>query len=261
MIFFSGPPACRLPALFVAALGLGLAGCQSSLNQKHTFIAQDSGTKDLSLVRVQIDGYAEMADVTYKAGYRDSKAIDEVVKGAASTIAIDTRQTDDRELIAAANEITVGLLAALKNAYAATPRNPEQIAQLERDLSRAQSLPRIVRAGETSLVSEAPAEKFVIAYSAKPSQVFEQIARVTSRNEGEGKIYASLYEFSEAQQRRLSLQTTTSQTLWKELLQPSSETLKDIAIGDDESTGNEEKLRTRLNLYRQKLSDYLHAEP
>jgi hypothetical protein len=250
-------PLWRCLSLALPAFALG--GCYSVVAEKHTFVVSNQAKNDLSLVQVTMDGSAGVADMKFRAGYRDSSAVDEVLKGDSTPITTQSFKADDKDLNKAAAAISEELLKKLANAYA-TGASPERIRRIEEEITRARSLPRIIRAAGTSQVSEAPAEKFLIAFSADPSKVFKAIADTTARNESEGAIFKSLRDFSNLEaERRTSAQTLVKLT-WESLLEPVRAGLPAEEAGDKTDDGHQ-RLLDQLRRYRTLLNDFLASQP
>jgi hypothetical protein len=246
--------------LLVASCGLALAlgGCYSVVAEKHTFVVSNRAKNDVSLVEVEVNGRADGADMKFRAGYRDSSAVDEVLKGDTTPVTTQSYKSDDKDLNDAADRISDELLKNLKVAYVAGD-SPERIRKIEDDLTRARSLPRIIRAAGTSLVSEAPAEKFLIAFSADPSKVFKAIADTTARNESEGAIFKSLRGFSyDERQRRSATQALTKLT-WVSLLEPVRAGLPNDVTADKDDPGYQ-ALAVQLRRYQTLLNDFLASQ-
>lgn len=246
--------------ILLALSGFALGGCYSIVAEKHTFVVSNQAKNDLSLVQVTMDGSAGVADMKFRAGYRDSSAVDEVLKGDSTPITTQSFKADEKDLNKTAAVISEKLLEKLTSAYA-TGASPERIRRIEEEITRARSLPRIIRAAGTSHVSEAPAEKFLIAFSADPSKVFKAIADTTARNESEGAIFKSLRDFSDVEERRRTGAQSLAKLTWESLLDhPVRTGLPADAAGDATDDGHQ-LLQDQLRRYRTLLNDFLSSQP
>jgi hypothetical protein len=243
----------------LAAIALAVQGCYSVVSEKHTFVASNRGTNNLSLVQVNIEGYADMADMKFRAGYRDSGAIDEVLKGDTTPITTQSYQSNDTKLSEQAEVITADLLKKLAAAYERSAP-PEEIRRLEENITRARGLPRIVRAAGTSLIAEAPAEKFIVTFSADPSKVFKAIADTTARNETEGAIFKSLRDFATDEQNRRAAAMGTTKAAWESLLGSVKTRLPAVA-DEDKAQSAADSLRSVLLQYQNLLNDFVALKP
>jgi hypothetical protein len=240
-------------------IALVLGGCQATVKEDKIFLAENAEKQDLSLVRIQVKGYAENADMKFRAGFRNASAVDEVLKGETTPITIQGTEPDETALNNASSEIVTILAGKLKEAY--QNRRPlEEIKQLEAELTRARSLARIVRAAETSQIGEAPAQKYIIAFSADPSKVFKAIADTTARGDAEGAVFKSLRLFREAEQARHTIESDTAKLTWQSLLVASKSGLSEDTTNDKTDAGYE-AIRVQLLRYQTLLKDYLSASP
>jgi len=250
--------AIEIPRRFALLAGLlALSGCFSRINEKHTFIASNPASQDLSIVRVVVEGYATGANMNFRAGFRDAKAVDEVLKGT-SSLNYTNAVPDDSVFTAASAKITADLLAKLQIAYQLG--QPAEVQRLEGELARAQSLARIVRAGETLRVPEAPAQKFIIAFSADPTAVFQKIANITARNENEGEVFKSWKLMLGSQQSAALQVRQAAEVTWQALLDPATKDLPPEAAAAATPEGHQQ-LRDQLLRYEARLQDFLHAKP
>lgn len=205
-------PKQRIVALAAVTMVI-CSGCgHTRINEHRTYMAVNGQTGDVSLFRVSVEGYSEMAEAKYQAGWKNSEAVDELFKDVAAPLG-GTRDKEDELLQETQLKMIEDITKKLREA-ASDPAKGDEVKKYEDMLVQARSLIRRVRANETSEVPYAPAEKFVIVFSADPNRVFGELAGVVERQANEASILKTLGGIKGKQEER----TYMANFLWSQIL-------------------------------------------
>lgn len=266
----SGPPLIRgrrarwpssaallgLPGLVLALLPTGCG--HTTLQEVHTYVARDVEREEFSFVRVTIRGQSLSSKTRYEARWKPAAAVDEYFN--ADTAPPVQASTDpEAKLRDAQGDIVASLAKQLKEA--AEERNPEKVRALEEEIARALGLVRRVKALQTTDATEAPAEKFVIVWSADPDVVFDQIAQVVEKQESEGAILETVAALRRADETRTEQGDRLAETLWNGLLSDSKSLASPLAADAQDADAEKARkaLAKSLETYRRRLRDFLEG--
>ena len=243
----------------VAALAPVLAGCgHTNLSQVHTYVARDTARNEFSFVRVTIRANALTSKTRYAAHWKPASAVDEYFN-ADTAPPLRDEENPEATIRKAQNKIVGGLSDQLIEASRGD--DPEAIRSLEERLALAMGLTRRIKAKQTSSVSEAPAEKFVIVWSSNPEVVFEQIAQVVEKQESEGAILDTVSALRGAEREREGHLNEVASTLWQALLADTGSLKRAVAVDapDADVTRAQKELAGSLEIYRWRLKDFLEG--
>jgi len=221
-------------------------------------VARDVEREEFSFVRMTIRGHALSSKTRYEARWKPAAAVDEYFN-ADTAPPVQTSTDPEAKLRDAQGDIVASLTEKLKQA--ADDRNAEAVRALEEEIARAMGLVRRVKALQTTDATEAPAEKFVMVWSADPDVVFDQIAQVVEKQESEGAILETVAALRRADETRAEQGDRLAESLWKGLLSDSKSLASPLAADapDADAEKARKALAKSLETYRRRLRDFLEG--
>jgi len=236
---------------FFFSIAITLLTSCTSLKQKTTFVALNQQERSVSVFEVNIESTSKLAKVRYRAGFRDADAVDQVFKDV--TIPPSIQEFENLQTIKSAEQSIMGeLTSQMQTAYQEGDYVTTEL--LFHQMTRAQSLERRLRYSLTSAVPEAPAEKFVVAYSADPDEVFQAITDAALGQQAQQNLLLTIKAISDSRSQPIS--SAEINLLWDELVEKPN-TMS--ALPDNISPANIHEHRNQLLSYIQHLKDFQEA--